>query len=506
MKRIVKSSLAVFACSAAFLLALTFANNHHAPVETRAESSSVESLVLGGHDGYAVDPYIAETPATSFEITYSGMKRNTYKNVYFSLVGDVSSYRELQFTVENKGAKSVKIRADVIGSEVALNTKAMQDGNEGAVYTATGQSTFSVTAGETSLIVIRYSAAADAIQLYVDSAWAEKDSAEDLETYSGDIVFGGLKYLDADYDFLKVDGSVDYTFHPSFGKSVTASYTNVAGNSYANASFDVLDGYSAARRVAFDVKNNGLAEAKVRVDVEAADTHETEAKQNIKAVNTSARKNGVTVYTDLNYGGSTVTLAAGEEASVIVDYNDDAVLLKFFFDSSTYNDENTYSGSITLSGLRFGYSKEAFARDLLKLTKGLCNSSYDGVTNNHDALASIWGTLSGSDYYDGLSGEEQAALVSAAGDSSVVVPTTNAEIDAMSDADALKAALYRYDYCTAKYGLENFITGRTSPAYVTSAVKLASQDNTGVVLTITFVAVALVAAAFVVFGLKKHHN
>ena len=66
------------------------------------------------------------------------------------------------------------------------------------------------------------------------------------------------------------------------------------------------------------------------------------------------------VYTDLKYGGSTFTIAAGASAEieVVFDAAKEAETLQFMFDSSTYGDKNTYSGSVTLSEMSFAVVEE----------------------------------------------------------------------------------------------------------------------------------------------------
>ena len=152
------------------------------------------------------------------------------------------------------------------------------------------------------------------------------------------------------------------------------------------------------------------------------------------------------------------------------------------------------------------YSAGDFARDLLKLTKGLCNSSYDGVTNNGAALATIWTTLSGSEYYLALDASiRNTTLVDTAVDSTVVVPATDELIDAMSDADALGAALYRYEYCTSKYSLSAFIVGRTitvSPSINHSPINV-NQSTAAIIVAIAISTIGLIILSVCLISKKR---
>jgi hypothetical protein len=167
------------------------------------------------------------------------------------------------------------------------------------------------------------------------------------------------------------------------------------------------------------------------------------------------------------------------------------------------------SSNVTLLATFEEYTAADFARDLLKLTKGLCNSSYDGVTNNGSSLATIWETLSGSDYYLKLnSTDRNTVLVETAIDSSVVVPSTDELIDAMSDADALGAALYRYEYCTAKYSLTSFITGRSiTVAPLTYQLNMYNDYSNNVYIVIMLISICMSSLIIIyLFKFRKHRN
>lgn len=153
------------------------------------------------------------------------------------------------------------------------------------------------------------------------------------------------------------------------------------------------------------------------------------------------------------------------------------------------------------------YTQYDFARDLLKLTKGVCNSSYDGVTSNKSALVSIWSTLDGAEYYGKLTGEHLSAVVSGTANKNIEVPATNDGIDAMSDANALAAALYRYDYCTAKYELDEFIDGRTLSVSFSryNAVGFVNENNNSTAIIITVIATVSLITVGAYFLLKKKH-
>ena len=139
------------------------------------------------------------------------------------------------------------------------------------------------------------------------------------------------------------------------------------------------------------------------------------------------------------------------------------------------------------------YHAEDFSKDLLKETLAVCAASWDG---NHDELESIWAMLKGDNYFKKLLSTEVVVLQEAEADSSIVVPDTAEGIDAMSSEDAIKAAMARYDWCTAKYSLNDFI-GR-SPVAGSSTLRL-NNANTNTLIIIAICAVLISVSAIVVF-------
>ena len=106
----------------------------------------------------------------------------------------------------------------------------------------------------------------------------------------------------------------------------------------------------------------------------------------------------------------------------------------------------------------YGYTAEDFAQDLLDQTDAVCED-YDGHSNNHDALVTIWSNLASDDKYPSLAGSEKTKLA-------------NANIHGSTVVDR---AMARYDYLTGKYNLNNFINGRTISAQPISPLE--AMDN-----------------------------
>ena len=149
------------------------------------------------------------------------------------------------------------------------------------------------------------------------------------------------------------------------------------------------------------------------------------------------------------------------------------------------------------------YGAADFSKDLLKLTRTICTGEGG---NNHDALVTVWATLADASHWGALDSDNQEELELTDGDPTIVVPSTEAGIDAMDEGDAICAALYRYDYCTAKYSLTNFITGR-EPSYAfsrTSLFNVGSEKIESTILVVVAAALTLIAVgSFFYFRKRK---
>lgn len=147
------------------------------------------------------------------------------------------------------------------------------------------------------------------------------------------------------------------------------------------------------------------------------------------------------------------------------------------------------------------YMAVDFAKDLLKATLTICTGEGG---NNHDALVDVWATLASANYYGKLVLAEKAILTSTSADSTVVVPATASSVDAMDDDEALGAAMYRYEYCTAKYTLNQFISGRTiSPSNIGINALRTNNNNEIVVVLLSILTVSLCGLCIVYFYSRK---
>ena len=331
------------------------------------------------------------------------------------------------------------------------------------------------------------------------------------ETYTSDGVYmgevaDGYIFMNGEYGILVYD------------KSHALSLT--IGSSYAITG--TLTEYKGLREIDDEVVVL-LTNTDRRNNVEAPETYEVVGGESNP--NVANRKTALTGYvksmssTELNKNSTVVVNVNGEDVTVYVKAAEATEKnMTALSDNKDANEEKT-SDFILISMEGFTswfngfqvsltevvvpddtYTIASFARSLLKMTLSICTGGQHDNTTNKSALVAIWGQLAGASYYGKLTDAKKTTLAGGTADSSIVVPSTEAGIDAMSDADAIGAALYRYDFCTAKYNLNAFISGRTlSVSFSRIAIfgqALDSVDTTLVVLISSMVALTAVGGYF----------
>ena len=148
------------------------------------------------------------------------------------------------------------------------------------------------------------------------------------------------------------------------------------------------------------------------------------------------------------------------------------------------------------------YHAADFAKNLLKLTRAICAANDEG---NGSALTSVWTTLAGVDHWLKVEAAgEASSLVNGTPDSTIVVPNTDAGIDEMTDANAIAAALYRYDWCTAKYSLTNFMERELTVSFGSNQMfKNVVINNQAVSTTVVIISVLAITTLGGYFLLRK---
>ena len=322
----------------------------------------------------------------AFNVTYKNIVGATYKNIATGLVDLPSKYNKLSMKVKNNGKQAVKIRIDVQSqTQVSANTKACnvyatQDGNE--VYTDKdwGGSQFEIAAGKTSTLEIYFDASkkTEALIIYIDSA----DYLEEGKNikHSGNVTFSNVAFgsgkvpvaqaptpvvPDApEANATRVEANLTYESNDIYtvikdetNKTWNVTYTAAPGESYRTISAAVEAIDAGLNRYTVKVKNNGTEEVKARIDIigkTAMGT--TPGNTDLMACNLAALQDGEAANTDLQWGGSTFTIAAGQTSvlEVVFDASKGVNKVEFFFDTHVYQDGgNTHAGNVTLSEMAF---------------------------------------------------------------------------------------------------------------------------------------------------------
>ncbi len=154
---------------------------------------------------------------------------------------------------------------------------------------------------------------------------------------------------------------------------------------------------------------------------------------------------------------------------------------------------------LTMVGLieaKTDYLASDFAQDLLDQTDDAC-SAYPGDKDpsyNYNAykaaLVAIWSDLASADKYPSLSSDQKELLAEAARD---------------EGGNVVEQAMARYDFLTGKYGLSNFINGRTPMSIHYNNLTIES-NNSYIVVIIAISSVAVLSLSVLLILKKKKHN
>ena len=342
-----------------------------------------EIAPLSNLNVFADDKHTVTVDGSSYNVVYKDNVGATYTNVKFELEEEIKDKNYLHLKAKNNGSEPTSIRVDAYGeatrktenNKYVTNVFALMDDVEAPTDLNWGGSSFNgIPAGEEVEIIIYYEGFVSSIQIMF-----ETHIYGDTATHSGDVTISDIKF--AKFGELKLpeennnggnsdvkssiaingvektfEGNLD-TYTLTYGdNSLTAAYANLTGGSYQNINTQVNDIANSKNQVKFSLTNNGESTAKVRVDVDS-----NTQVNNTTACNTSATMDGNEVYTDTDWGGSTFEVAAKATVECIVNYDNSRNVkqLMFYIDSSTYQDTNVYTGSVTFTNISF----EAVAND-----------------------------------------------------------------------------------------------------------------------------------------------
>ena len=297
---------------------------------------------LGGNttDGYGVH---ANDEDNTVKVLYTNISTNTYKNVWAAISAVAEGKNEISLKIKNNGEATAYIT-------VKLET---------ATASALMEGKMEIPAGEEQTYTGTFSGVADKLYLFIDSGWSADNTTHAGEVVISDIVFSGEGTEEPPVGGDPVEPPVESGLQLEFWTSsndYTANGNNIkyngAGNSYSCAGSDVSAHAVGKNTFVVTITNNGAETSRVRVDIQG-----TNLVGNHAVLNTSAT--GGDVWTNMEWGGSTVTVAAGESVTLVITYDEStergiATNLVVFVDSGRGDDE-TYNSDVTLSGMSFSW-------------------------------------------------------------------------------------------------------------------------------------------------------
>lgn len=346
--------------------------------ESVALTLDAANAVAGeGQSGGEQYEITTEDGGMSYTVGYSGVYGATYSHIVIPLPEgvDTAACNVFAVTVTNNGTIPMTIRFDVNGT-TAGGTNNTTDIVTSSVATvgvpntdlAWGGTSLTVDAGATTTLYLNYDPNTERgvpanLNVAFDSVW-EASPAE----HSGNVTISGFTF---DYveppkapeapDVAPVDLGLVSTDIYTVEKDETAltytvTYTDVDADSYATLAADLSTaGAAEGNTFAATIKNNGTETATVRFDIQGT----TPVGDNgVTDCAVSSVSIGGSTNTDLTWGGTTVTVPAGEEVTVIITYENAGdhgtpVSLIVFIDSSIYGDEGTHSGNLVFSNFKF---------------------------------------------------------------------------------------------------------------------------------------------------------
>ena len=314
-----------------------------------------------GGSGYEIIP----GENGSVNVKYNGAGTG-WKPICADIAAIANTHTTLTVHIRNNGETDSRVRFDVQGTNTVGNTDACNvSATGGDIWTDTewGGSTLTVPAGQTVEVVITYDPTTDKgavknLLVYVDTARGVED------VFSSDITIGGISFSGevasepetpdpivpsiTDLNFWVSDAGV-YTATNNGDGTYRITYNGV-GNTYTCAGADVASHANSKNTLTLTVTNNGVADSRVRFDVQA-----TTQVGETNACNVSAT--GGDIWTDTTWGGSALTVPAGETITVVITYDPSsergAVTNLVVFTDSARGDGETYHADITLSGISF---------------------------------------------------------------------------------------------------------------------------------------------------------
>ena len=272
-----------------------------------------------------------DTYVNSARITYTDMAQNSWANINMWVEDKSADCSVFSMKLTNHGAATVSVwvqMKDAAGAEL-INQNV------------------DIAAGAEEVVTFEYTGTAQMIFFFVDST-----HEADAELNTGDITISEVKLgkvaTTEEEPPVQEELSLEWwTSSDDYSVSGNTVKYNGAGNSYSCAGADIVSLAAGKTTFTVTITNNGEATSRVRVDIQG----ETQVG-NHTAINTGAT--GGDVWTDAEWGGSHVTVEAGQSVTLVITYDETtergvATNLVVMVDSGrgvadTFNSEVTFSG------------------------------------------------------------------------------------------------------------------------------------------------------------------
>ena len=336
--------------------------------------------VTGNTEDYVV---ISDEAANTLRVVYANLAGATYKNLWMDATEISRTKNVFTVKVTNNGTEKLTFRVDIESATahgdhniVACNLSATQDGTEVWTDLEWGGSKFEIEAGATAVCAVTYdtSMGPTNVKMYYDSC-----INEDTAKHSGDVLLAEMAFSgEGSYTpaeptptptpsgdpvalTFNMEANSGYTMSAGEdNKSWTLSYAG-KGNTYKPVTADCAALAAGKNTFTVTIKNNKDTAVTVRVDVQGTawvNTDSSNEAQGTDATNKSATCTGGSgLSTDTAWGGTKVTLAAGEEVTLTITYDETmeqgAVKNILIFVDSMGGDENDHDASVTVSGFFF---------------------------------------------------------------------------------------------------------------------------------------------------------
>ena len=289
-----------------------------------------EYLKYDGNDCYTFDK---ENYLEEITFTYDNVSTNTYQNVNAWIKDKAAGKATLELYLVNNGTETVYVTVKL----------------EAAGAAALAEEKIYVAAGEVKEVTLNFTGEAEMLYFFIDTGWSETTTS-----HAGSLTVAGVRFSgEAGSVTPPTDTGLQLNFWTS-SSDYTTNGNNIkysgAGNSYSCAGSDVAALALGKNTFTVTITNNGTETSRVRIDIQG-----TTQVGNHTVLNTSAT--GGDVWTDMEWGGSAVTVAPGESVTLVIVYDEHtdrgAVTNLVVFVDSGRGDEATYNSDVTLSGMEF---------------------------------------------------------------------------------------------------------------------------------------------------------